>query len=90
MRDDSNNMTIANYDDVIDFNEQMEKNSFTKSFSHLKSEKFIYNNVNQLVQFDINYHIDLSYIEGIMSDNRDLFSSIIIFDSIVMIINTNY
>ena len=90
MRDDSNNMTITNYDDVIDFNKQMEKNSLTKSFSHLKSEKCIYNNVNQLVQFDINYHIDLSYIEGIMSDNRDLFSSIIIFDSIVMVINTSY
>ena len=24
MRDDSNNMTITNYDDVINFNEQME------------------------------------------------------------------
>ena len=49
MRDDSNNMTITNYDDVIDFNKQMEKNSLTKSFSHLKSEKCIYNNFNQLV-----------------------------------------
>ena len=49
MRDDSNNMNNNNYDDVIDFNEQMEKNCLTKSFSHLKSEKCIYNNFNQLV-----------------------------------------
>ena len=90
MRDNSNNMNNTNYDDVIDCNEQMEKSSLTKSFSHLISEKCIYNNVNQLVQFYNNYHIDLSVIEGIMNDNRDLFSSIIIFNSTVKIINIIY
>ena len=69
-------MNNTNYDEV---NEQMNKSVLTKSFSHLKNRKGIYNNINQLFQFDINCHIDLSIIEGIMSDNRNLVSSITIF-----------
>ena len=75
IRDDSKNMNNTNYENVIDFNEQMEKSgALIKFFSNLKKRKCIYNNVNLLVQFDINYHIDLSVIEGIMSHNRDLVS----------------
>ena len=88
MRDDSNNLNNTTYDDVGDVTEQMEKSALSNSFSHLKGGKCIYNNVNQLDQFDINYHIDLSVIEGIMSDNRGLVSAITIFNSTVMIINT--
>ncbi len=88
MRDDSFNMNNTTYDDVGDVTEQMEKSALTTSFSHLKGGKWIYNNVNQLDTFDINYHIDLSVIEGIMSDNRGLVSAITVFNSTVMIINT--
>ena len=48
----------------------------------------IYNNVCQLENFDTNYSLDISSIEGIMTDNRGVVTAISIFNSTVMLINT--
>ena len=57
-------------------------------YEHLQGKNWIYNNVCQLENFDTNYSLDISAIEGIMTDNRGVVTAISIFNSTVMLINT--
>ena len=77
-----------NENEVNEIKDQAEKNNEQNIYSHLKGTKWIYGNVDQLENFDTNYSLDISSIEGIMTDNRGAVTSISIFKSTVMLINT--
>ena len=83
--DDNNNSNI--YDEMNELNEQAEKLN-NDIYQHLQGSNWIYNNVCQLENFDTNYSLDISAIEGIMTDNRGAVTAISIFNSTVMLINT--
>ena len=83
--DDDNNSNI--YDDMNELNEQVDKLNMD-IYKHLQGSNWIYNNVCQLENFDTNYSLDISAIEGIMTDNRGVVTAISIFNSTVMLINT--
>ena len=83
--EDDNNISI--YDENNEINEQNEKLN-TEIYKHLQGKNWIYNNVCQLENFDTNYSLDISAIEGIMTDNRGTVTAISIFNSTVMLINT--
>ena len=87
---EENESNSAVYDDMEEINDQIDKelNKNTNTYSHLQGSHWIYNNVTQLENFDTNYTLDLPAIEGIMADNRGVVSAISIFNSTVMIINT--
>ena len=76
------------YDEMKDINEQADKLSNNNIYKHLEGSNWIYKNVNQLENFDTNYSLDISAIEGIMTDNRGVVTAISIFNSTVMLINT--
>ena len=76
------------YDEMNELNEQAEKLNNNIIYKHLHGSNWIYNNVNQLENFDTNYSLDISSIEGIMVDNRGVVTAISIFNSTVMLINT--
>ena len=75
------------YDEMSEINEQVD-NLNNNIYQHLHGSNWIYNNVNQLENFDTNYSLDISSIEGIMTDNRGVVTAISIFNSTVMLINT--
>ena len=83
--DDDNNSNL--YDEMNELNEQAEKLN-NNIYKHLNGSNWIYNNVCQLKNFDTNYSLDISAIEGIMTDNRDVVTVISIFNSTVMLITT--
>ena len=83
--DDNNNSNI--YDEMNELNEQADKLN-NDIYQHLQGSNWIYNNVCQLENFDTNYSLDISAIEGIMTDNRGAVTAISIFNSTVMLINT--
>ena len=83
--EDDNNISI--YDENNEINEQNEKLN-NEIYKHLQGKNWIYNNVCQLENFDTNYSLDISAIEGIMTDNRGTVTAISIFNSTVMLINT--
>ena len=72
------------YDEM---NEQTEKLNNNIIYKHHKSNQ-IYNNFNQLENFDTKYSLDISSIEGIMADNRGVVTAISIFNCMVMLIKT--
>ena len=74
-------------DDTNEIKEQLDKLN-ANIYDHLQGKNWIYNNVCQLENFDTNYSLDLSAIEGIMTDNRGVVTAISIFNSTVMLINT--
>jgi hypothetical protein len=76
-----------NYHETKEINEQAEKLN-AEIYQHLHGSNWIYNNVCQLENFDTNYSLDISAIEGIMTDNRGAVTAISIFNSTVMLINT--
>ena len=75
------------YEEMNELNEQAEKLN-SEIYKHLQGANWIYNNVCQLENFDTNYSLDISAIEGIMTDNRGVVTAISIFNSTVMLINT--
>ena len=75
------------YEEMNELNEQAEKLN-SEIYKHLQGSNWIYNNVCQLENFDTNYSLDISAIEGIMTDNRGVVTAISIFNSTVMLINT--
>ena len=83
--EDDNNISL--YEENNEINEQNEKLN-TEIYKHLQGKNWIYNNVCQLENFDTNYSLDISAIEGIMTDNRGTVTAISIFNSTVMLINT--
>ena len=58
------------------------------SYAHLKGGHNIFSNTTNLNQVDLNYNIDINVMEGIQCDNRGVVSAISVFNSTVMIINT--
>ena len=74
------------YDEMNEINEQVDK--LNDTYKHLEGANWIYKNVSQLENFDTNYSLDISAIEGIMTDNRGVVTAISIFNSTVMLINT--
>jgi parallel beta-helix repeat protein len=62
--------------------------NMNNSYAHLKGGHNIFSNTNNLNQVDLNYNIDINVMEGIQCDNRGVVSAISIFNSTVMIINT--
>lgn len=76
------------YDDMNEINDQIDKQLNMNTYSHLNGGNWIFSNVNQLENFDTNYSLDLASIEGIMSDNRGVVTAISIFNSTVMITNS--
>ena len=80
-----NNSNI--YEEMKELNEQADKLS-NDIYNHLQGQNWIYSNVCQLENFDTNYSLDISAIEGIMTDNRGVVTAISIFNSTVMLINT--
>ena len=76
------------YDDISEINDQINKQSNINTYSHLNDGNWIFTKVNQLENFDTNYSLDLASIEGIMSDNRGVVTAISIFNSTVMITNS--
>ena len=86
MREDDDNSSNI-YDEMNELNEQAEKLN-DDIYKHLQGSNWIYSNVCQLENFDTNYSLDISAIEGIMTDNRGAVTAISIFNSTVMLINT--
>ena len=87
MREESDNNSNI-YDEMNEINEQVDKINNDEIYKHLQGTNWIYNNVCQLENFDTNYSLDISAIEGIMTDNRGVVTAISIFNSAVMLINT--
>ena len=87
MREESDNNSNI-YDEMNEINEQVDKINNDEIYKHLQGTNWIYNNVCQLENFDTNYSLDISAIEGIMTDNRGVVTAISIFNSTVMLINT--
>ena len=87
MREDSDS-TSNIYEEMNEINEQIDKQKNDQIYEHLNGKNWIYNNVCQLENFDTNYSLDISAIEGIMTDNRGVVTAISIFNSTVMLINT--
>ena len=77
-----------NDEEMSEINEQIDNLNNNNIYQHLNGSNWIYNNVNQLENFDTNYSLDISSIEGIMTDNRGVVTAISIFNSTVMLINT--
>ena len=88
MREEDDNETNNIYEEMNEINEQAEKLNNNNIYSHLQGKNWIYNNVCQLENFDTNYSLDIAAIEGIMVDNRGVVTAISIFNSTVMLINT--
>ena len=86
MREENDNNSNI-YDEMNELNEVAEKLN-NNIYIHLKGKNWIYNNVCQLENFDTNYSLDISSTEGIMTDNRGVVIAISIFNSTVILINT--